>query len=125
LRIESVFVTRTRTAYQVVLGFSFHSPAASIRRIIEPPAGGGPDDPEWAGQNSYTVVTADSDFAAMVSQTGPPPRFVPIERCDFPFRAIEELLRQNAIRISEFEKDPNSRLLVLRPPPLKQAGNIA
>jgi len=80
---------------------------------------------DWARQNSYTLVTADSDFVAMASQTGPPPRVVHIERCDFPFRVIEDLLRQNAIRISEFEKDPNSGLLVLRPPPLKPVGNIA
>ena len=64
---------------------------------------------DWARQNSYTVGTADSDFVAMVSQAGPPPK----------------LVRQNAIRISEFEKDPNSSLLILRPPPLKPVGNIA
>lgn len=80
---------------------------------------------DWARQNSYTVVTADSDFVAMASQTGPPPKLVHIERCDFPLRLIEELFRQNAIWISEFEKDPNSGLLVLRPPPLKPTGNIA
>jgi hypothetical protein len=28
-----------------------------------------------------------------------------VERCDFPFRVLEELFRHNAIRISEFEKD--------------------
>ena len=71
---------------------------------------------DWARQNGYTVVTADADFVAMAGQTGPPPKLVHIERCDFPFQAIEELLRQNAIRISEFEKDPNASLLVLRPP---------
>jgi predicted nuclease of predicted toxin-antitoxin system len=79
----------------------------------------------WARQNSYALATADSDFVAMVSKMGPPPKLVHIERCDFPFRVIEELLRQNAIRISEFEKDPDSGLLVLRPPPLKPVGNIA
>jgi predicted nuclease of predicted toxin-antitoxin system len=79
----------------------------------------------WAKQNSYTVVTADADFVAMFNQAGPPPRLVPIERCDFPFRVIEELFRQNTIRISEFEKDPHSGLLILRPPPLKPAGNVA
>jgi predicted nuclease of predicted toxin-antitoxin system len=80
---------------------------------------------DWARQNRYTVATADSDFVAMGSQTGPPPRLVHIERCGFPLRAIEELLRQNAIRISAFEQDPNSDPLVLRPPPLKPIGNIA
>jgi predicted nuclease of predicted toxin-antitoxin system len=69
---------------------------------------------DWATQNSYTVVTADADFVAMANRSSPPPKLIHIERCDFPFRVIEELLRQNAIRISEFEKDPDSGLLTLR-----------
>ena len=43
-----------------------------------------------------------------------------LERCDFPFHVIEELLRQNAIRISEFENDPNAGLLIIRPPFMKR-----
>jgi len=39
-----------------------------------------------------------------------------LEECDFPLRIIEELLRQNAVRISEFEKDPDAALLGLRFP---------
>jgi predicted nuclease of predicted toxin-antitoxin system len=50
------------------------------------------------------VITADADFVALVNRRGPPPKLIHIERCDFPFHVIEELLRQNAIRISEFEK---------------------
>jgi hypothetical protein len=37
-----------------------------------------------------------------------------IEECDFPLRIIEDLLRRSAVRISEFQKDPDRRLLVLR-----------
>jgi hypothetical protein len=37
---------------------------------------------------------------------GWPPKVIHLEGCDFPFRIIEELLRQNAVRISEFEKEP-------------------
>jgi hypothetical protein len=51
---------------------------------------------------------------------GRPPKLIHIERCDFPFRVIEELLRQNAIRIAEFEKDPGTGLLALRPPQVRQ-----
>jgi predicted nuclease of predicted toxin-antitoxin system len=76
---------------------------------------------EWARQNGYTVVTADADFVSMASQTGPPPKLVHIERCNFPFQTIEELFRQNAIRISEFEKDPKPGLLVLRVPSLERS----
>jgi len=70
---------------------------------------------QWARDNSHTVVTADSDFVEMVTREGPPPRLIHIERCDFPFRVIEDLLRRNAIRISEFENQPDGRLLTLRP----------
>ena len=79
---------------------------------------------DWARQNGYTIVTTDADFVSMASQTGPPPKLVHIERCNFPSQIIEELLRQNAIRISEFEKDPKAGLLVLRAPP-SGAANIA
>jgi len=71
---------------------------------------------DWARENRFTVVTADADFVALVDRMGLLPKLIHIERCDFPFRVIEELLRQNAIRISEFEKDPGARLLALPPP---------
>jgi predicted nuclease of predicted toxin-antitoxin system len=70
---------------------------------------------QWAKDNSHTIVTTDSDFVAMVARTGPPPKVIHIERCDFPFRVIEDLLRQNAIRISGFENDASASLLTLRP----------
>ena len=74
---------------------------------------------DWARENSYTVITADADFVALVNRRGPPPKLIHLERCDFPFNVIEELLRQNAIRISEFENDPHASLLILRPPLMK------
>ena len=37
-----------------------------------------------------------------------------IERCDFPFVVIEQLLRRSAVLISEFEEDEASGLLALR-----------
>jgi predicted nuclease of predicted toxin-antitoxin system len=71
---------------------------------------------EWARRNGYTVVTADADFVALSRLLGFPPKVVHLEKCDFPFRIIEELLRQNAVRISGFDKDPDSGLLSLRFP---------
>jgi hypothetical protein len=56
---------------------------------------------------------------ALFNRSGPPPKLIHLERCDFPFHVIEELLRQNAIRISEFDKDPNAGLLILRSPFMK------
>ena len=69
---------------------------------------------EWARENAYTVVTTDSDFVEMSRRLGWPPKVIHIEECDFPLRVIEELLRQNAVRISEFEKNPGNGLLTLQ-----------
>lgn len=56
---------------------------------------------------------------ALADRRVTPPKLIHIERCDFPLDVIEELLRQNGIRISEFEKEPDTGLLVLRPPLMK------
>ena len=73
-------------------------------------------DPQiWdrAKKNGWTVVTADADFVALSQRLGWPPKVIHIQHCDFPFRAIEELLRRNAVRISEFEKDSRVGLLII------------
>ena len=68
----------------------------------------------WAKQNRFTVLTADADFVELSQRLGCPPKVIHLLRCDFPFRVIEELLRGNAIRISEFEKSAGAPLLVVR-----------
>jgi predicted nuclease of predicted toxin-antitoxin system len=74
------------------------------------------DEQIWtcAKENGYTVVTADSDFVELSDRLGWPPKVVHLERCDFPFAVIEQLLRHHAIRIAEFEVDPTNGLLVIR-----------
>jgi predicted nuclease of predicted toxin-antitoxin system len=72
---------------------------------------------DWARANRYTVVTADTDFVTLSQRLGWPPKVVHIEQCDFPFRTIERLLRQNAVRISELAKDPHTGLMVVRVAP--------
>lgn len=69
---------------------------------------------EWAKRNSFTIVTTDSDFVALSAGRGWPPKVVHLEECDFPLRTIEELLRQNAVRISEFDKDSRKGVLPVR-----------
>lgn len=69
---------------------------------------------EWARVNAYSIVTADVDFATPSQRLGWPPKVIHIERCDFPSRVIEDLLRRSAVLISEFDKDPGSGVLVLR-----------
>ena len=69
---------------------------------------------DWAGRRSYTIVTTDADFAGMSQRLGWPPKVIHLEECDFPLRIIEELLRKNSVRISEFEKDSGAGLLAVR-----------
>lgn len=71
---------------------------------------------DWARRRGYTIVTTDADFAGLSRRLGWPPKVIHLEECDFPLRIIEELLRRNSIRISEFEKDSGTGLLGLRLP---------
>ncbi|MBV9611048.1 MAG: DUF5615 family PIN-like protein [Acidobacteriaceae bacterium] len=71
---------------------------------------------EWAKTNGHTVITADGDFVAMSQRLGWPPKVIHVEQCGYPFRVIEDILRKNAIRISELHKDNAVGLLSLRLP---------
>jgi predicted nuclease of predicted toxin-antitoxin system len=66
--------------------------------------------------NGYSVVTADIDFVAMSQRLGWPPKIVHIERCDFRARIIEDVLRSNSVRISEFGRDDTVGVLTIRLP---------
>ena len=70
---------------------------------------------DWAKANEYSIVTTDADFVALSLGRGWPPKVIHLEECDFPLRVIEDLLRQNAVRITEFMKDPAVGLLPIRP----------
>jgi predicted nuclease of predicted toxin-antitoxin system len=59
------------------------------------------------------VVSADLDFVHLVERLGPPPKVIRIERCDFPARLIEQLLRREALRIRDF-LDSGRPVLLLR-----------
>ena len=50
----------------------------------------------------------------LAERKGPKPKLIHLERYDFPFRVVEEMLRRNAIRISEFERAPADYLLIIR-----------
>ncbi len=71
---------------------------------------------DWAKANKFAILTTDSDFVALAHRLGWPPKVVHFERCDFPLRVVEDLLRRSAVRITEFEKNDNVGLLVLRLP---------
>ena len=67
----------------------------------------------WAKANDFSVVTTDADFVILADRFGWPPKVIHLEQCDFPLVVIEDLLRRNAVRITEFGKD-NAGILSLR-----------
>ena len=71
---------------------------------------------EWAREHRHTVVTADSDFLHFAQRLGWPPKVVHLERCDYPARVVESLLRQNAIRIAELERSDTAGTMVIPAP---------
>src|SRR5882724_4421359 len=70
---------------------------------------------EYAKQNDFAILTADKDFLALAKALGPPPKVIHLEHCDYPIRVAAEIIRANAIRISEFENNKQS-ILILRKP---------
>ena len=69
---------------------------------------------QWAKDNDFGIITSDADFVDLAHRLGPPPKVIHIEECDFPLRIIEDLLRRSAVRISEFQENPDRGLLALR-----------
>jgi predicted nuclease of predicted toxin-antitoxin system len=76
----------------------------------------GASDPsifEWARNTEFgAVVSTDLDFVRLVERAGPPPKVIRIERCDFPSKVIEQVLRREALRIHDFLKSDRAVLLL-------------
>jgi predicted nuclease of predicted toxin-antitoxin system len=69
----------------------------------------------YARENGLTIVSADADFYQMAITIGPPPKVIWLKGYDYRTAIVEEVMRREAIRIAEFEKDPEQVLLVLQP----------
>jgi predicted nuclease of predicted toxin-antitoxin system len=76
----------------------------------------GASDPaifDWARKWEFSaLVSTDHDFVNIAGRLGPPPKVIRIERCDFPSRIIEQLIRREAIRIHEFLRSDRAALLL-------------
>ncbi|HEY3457653.1 MAG TPA: DUF5615 family PIN-like protein [Bryobacteraceae bacterium] len=78
-----------------------------------------PDREIWAFAQAHkitAILTADSDLKTLAAQLGTPPKVIQIVECNFSTRQAEELLRREAIRISEFLTSDQSVLLLKRSP---------
>jgi predicted nuclease of predicted toxin-antitoxin system len=68
---------------------------------------------DFAGRQGFLLVTTDADFCQMATTLGPPPKLVWLRRWHHPTRDAEELLRHNAVRITEFAADPELAVRIL------------
>ncbi len=70
---------------------------------------------EHAKAHGYAIVTADADFHDMAMAFGPPPKVIWLRACDYRTSVAEQLLRAQAIRISDFLLDLEQSVLILKP----------
>jgi predicted nuclease of predicted toxin-antitoxin system len=56
---------------------------------------------EYAKSGGYTIVTADADFVAIAQSKGVPPGVVRLENCNYRTARVEEVIRRNAVRITD------------------------
>ena len=61
---------------------------------------------EYAKTKEFVVVSTDSDFYGLATTIGPPPKVVWLRRWTHPTRDAEQVLRREAVRITEFVADP-------------------
>ena len=76
---------------------------------------GKPDNEVWefARTQDYVIVSTDSDFYEFATTLGPPPKVVWLRRWLHSTQVAEDVLRRNAIRVTEFAADPKTGVLVL------------
>jgi predicted nuclease of predicted toxin-antitoxin system len=43
---------------------------------------------DHAGQNGFTIITADTDFIAPANTLGPPPKLIVLENCHYPMGTV-------------------------------------
>jgi predicted nuclease of predicted toxin-antitoxin system len=67
---------------------------------------------EYAKSEGFTVVTADSDFLGLAARFGSPPKVVRLENCNYKTAIVAELLRRNAVRITELERSQRTVLVI-------------
>jgi predicted nuclease of predicted toxin-antitoxin system len=68
-------------------------------------AGDAPDSAIWnfAKENGFCIVTADSDFVKLSNDRDVPPQVIRLEQMNYSTAAAATLIRQYAIAIAEFE----------------------
>lgn len=75
-----------------------------------------PDAEIWqfANEKEFTFLTKDKDFANLSMVWGAPPKVILLQTGNCSTAELIRLVRNNAIRLSEFQSDPNRSLPILR-----------
>lgn len=78
--------------------------------------GSTPDTSIWEHAKTYgfTFLTKDKDFANLSIAWGAPPKVILLQTGNSSTAELIQLIRNNAIRFSNFEKDGTRSLLILK-----------
>ena len=69
---------------------------------------------EYARQNGFAIITADTDFVMLAGTSGHPPKVILLENCDYPTSVAEQIIRANSLSISELETNDRAVLILHR-----------
>ena len=69
---------------------------------------------EYAKAYQFTFLTQDKDFASLSITWGAPPKVILLQTGNCSTAKIERIVRDSAIRFSDFENDTKRSLLILR-----------
>jgi len=69
---------------------------------------------EYARTHGFTFLTKDKDFASLSIAWGAPPQVILLQTGNCSTTDLIRMIRNNAIRFSDFESDARRSLLVLR-----------
>ena len=61
---------------------------------------------DYAKATGLVIVSTDSDFFELSTTLGPPPKVIWLREWTHPTKDAERALRNEAIRIAEFARDP-------------------
>jgi predicted nuclease of predicted toxin-antitoxin system len=69
---------------------------------------------EYAKAHGLTILTKDKDFAGLSLAWGAPPQVILLQTGNCATSELVRLVRKNAVRLSDFERDATRSLLILR-----------
>ncbi len=69
---------------------------------------------EYAKAHQFTFLTKDKDFANLSIIWGAPPKVILLQTGNCSTSIIKDIVRYNAIRLSDFEDDTKRSLLILK-----------